>query len=67
MPPTLQPALLSSVALAVETLVRRKGKLAASPTAQQQSRLGSASGDTLPAAAAARAGESVFMNVDALQ
>jgi len=67
MPPTLQPALLSSVALAVETLVRRKGKLAASPTAQQQSRLGSASGETEPAAAAARARGSVVMDVDALQ
>jgi len=69
MPPTLRPALLSSVALAVETLVRRKSETVASSSAQRQSRLGSASGDTQAVAAAARARPpvSVVMDVDAVQ
>jgi len=67
MPPTLRPALLSSVALAVDTLVRRKSKSAASSTAEQQSRLGSASGETQAAAAAAGQRGSVVMDVHALQ
>jgi len=69
MPPTLRPALLSRVALAVETLVRRKSEMVASSSAQRQSRLGSASGDTQAVAAAARARPpvSVVMDVDAVQ
>jgi len=48
MPPTLLPALLSSVALAVETLVLRKCKSAKSYGSQQQLQLGSTSGDAQP-------------------
>ena len=67
MPPTLRPVLLSSVALAVDTLVRRKSKSVASSTAEQQSLLGFASGETQVAAAAAGQRGSVVMAVDALQ
>jgi len=78
MPPTMRPALLSSIALAVETLVRRKSKeSAADVPAQQQSRVGSASGHTQPApqpapqpavaSASARQPGLVVMNVDATE
>jgi len=74
MPPTMRPALLSSIALVVETLVRHKSKeSAAGFTAHQQSRNGSASGHTQPApepvatASCARAQGLVVMDVDATQ